>query len=210
VSSRVKRSRLDPQARKDLILDAAAHVVTTEGLAAVSMERLGRQAGVSKGLVYNYFPNRTLLLQSLLLRENRDYDRQQREAAESARDVETMVRVTTRTYLEHIAEKGILIQRLLSEPAIGAATSEMEEAGRRQAMDYLSTRLNLEHPLPPAIAALMVELTLGLTGAGGNYLDRKGCDLALLEDMLVDMILAAINAVRMRHTTWRNTQTLVG
>jgi TetR/AcrR family transcriptional regulator, fatty acid biosynthesis regulator len=209
VTQKTKRSRLDPEARKDLILDAAAQVVTTEGLAAVSMERLGREAGVSKGLVYNYFPNRTALLQSLLLRENRDYDRQQREAAQGARDVETMVRVTTRTYLEHIAEKGILIQRLLSEPAIGAATSEIEETGRRQAMDYLSTRLNLEHPLPPAIAGLMVELTLGLTGAGGAYLDRKGCDLSLLEDMLVDMILAAINAVRIRHTTWRNTHSLV-
>jgi TetR/AcrR family transcriptional regulator, fatty acid biosynthesis regulator len=209
VTDKLKRSRLDPQARKDLILDAAAQVVTREGLAAVSMERLGREAGVSKGLVYNYFPNRTLLLQSLLLRENRDYDRQQREAAQGASDIETMVRVTTRMYLEHIAEKGILIQRLVSEPSVGAATSELEETGRRQAMDYLTTRLNLEHPLPPAIASLMVELTLGLTGAGGAYLDRQGCDLALLEDMLVDMILAAINAVRTRHTTWRNSASLV-
>jgi AcrR family transcriptional regulator len=52
------RRRLDPQVRRDLILDEAARIVAEEGVSTVSMERLGREAGISKALVYNYFPSR--------------------------------------------------------------------------------------------------------------------------------------------------------
>ncbi|MEY4525984.1 MAG: hypothetical protein RIR57_1354, partial [Bacteroidota bacterium] len=50
----------------------------------------------------------------------------------------------------------------------------------------------------------MVELTLGLTGAGGAYLDRSGCDIDLLEDMLVTMIKANIAVVEAGYPNWRN------
>ena len=43
-----KRTRLSPQLRKTQILDDAARLILEEGLTAVSMERLGREAGISK------------------------------------------------------------------------------------------------------------------------------------------------------------------
>ena len=64
-----KRTRLSPEARANQILEQTADLIQREGLAAVSMERLARDVGISKGLVYNYFPSRDALLAALLKRE---------------------------------------------------------------------------------------------------------------------------------------------
>ena len=64
-----KRVRLAPEARQSLILDHAAEIVARDGVSALSMDSIGREAGISKSLVYNYFPNTTDLLRQLLQRE---------------------------------------------------------------------------------------------------------------------------------------------
>lgn len=198
-----RRTRMAPEARRELILDVTAQLVTLEGVSAVSMERVGKEAKVSKALVYNYFPSRNHLLQALLRRENRAYQLQQIQAAEAATDLETMVRATTRTYLHQVAAKGVLIERLMGEPAIAQSMSEIELQGREQTIDYLLSRINADKSLNPPLARMMVEVGLGITGAGGAYLDRTGCDIDLLEDMVCDMILASLRVTRERHHLWR-------
>lgn len=204
--SKPRRTRLAPEERAHLILDVAAQIVTNEGVSAVNMDRLGRDAGISKALVYNYYPNRNDLLRALLLREVRLYQDQQRDAAASTRDVDALIRITTRTYLDHIAEKGVLIERLMNEPAIATGMGDMERQDRKQTIEYLATRLNEGLTMPPNLARMMVELTLGLTGAGGAYLDRSDCDIDLLEDMLVTMIKANIAVVEASYPSWRNVE----
>lgn len=201
--SALPRTRLDPEVRRHSILDATAGLVTAEGLGAVSMERVGREAGVSKALVYSYFASRLGLLSALLDREISTYRQEQLQAAEAARDVPDMVRVTTRAYLDHVARKGVLIERLITEPALAKALEASDAQARRSTIQYLATRLNADGAMPEAIALMLVELSLGLTGAGGAYLDRSGCDIDLLEDMLVAMILSNIRAVREGHGQWR-------
>lgn len=199
-----RRTRLAPEERAQLILDVAAQIVTNEGVSAVNMDRLGRDAGISKALVYNYYPNRNDLLRALLLREVRLYQEQQRRAAENETDIDALIRITTRTYLDHIVEKGVLIERLMNEPAIATGMGEMERQGRKQTIEYLASRLNEGLTMPPNLARMMVELTLGLTGAGGAYLDRSGCDIELLEDMLVTMIRSNVTVVEANYANWRN------
>jgi TetR/AcrR family transcriptional regulator, fatty acid biosynthesis regulator len=170
------------------------------------MERVGRTAHVSKALVYNYFGSRNQLLSALLERETRMYRRAQRDGAEAAGDVASMVRVTTRAYLDHVAEKGVLIERLMSEPSLADALHQSDVDARQQTVAFLASRLNADGQMPDDIAMMLVDLTLGLTGAGGAYLDRTGCSIDLLEDMLVTMILSNIRAVRESHTAWSQSQ----
>ena len=113
-----KRTRLAPEVRRSQILDDAAQLILEEGLSAVSMERLGRESGVSKALVYNYFPSREVLLASLLHREQADLDSRGIERALEAKSYEELIRQTTRVYLEHTSERGALIQTLLADPSV--------------------------------------------------------------------------------------------
>lgn len=55
------------QDRKDAILDAAMHVFAEEGFHSASMSMVAKKAGISKGLIYNYFENKEELVQYLML-----------------------------------------------------------------------------------------------------------------------------------------------
>jgi hypothetical protein len=80
---------------------------------------------------------------------------------------------------------------------------EIELIGRQQTIDYLLNRINANKALSEPLARMMVEVGLGITGAGGAYLDRTGCDIDLLEDMVVDMILASLRVTQERQHLWR-------
>lgn len=52
--------------RKAAILDAALHVFAEEGYHSASISKVSKYAGVSKGLMYNYFESKQELLRTLL------------------------------------------------------------------------------------------------------------------------------------------------
>jgi AcrR family transcriptional regulator len=186
------RRRLDPQVRRDLILDEAARIVAEEGVSTVSMERLGREAGISKALVYNYFPSRNALLCDLLVREYRHFQAEARQAKEGVNDFESLVRVTTRAYLRHVAERGMLIQRLMNEPAVASAIRSVDAEGRQLTVAFFANEIAKSYHLEAAVAAMAADLLMGLTGAAGDYLSRTGSDVQTVEDIVVDMIKAAL------------------
>lgn len=190
-----RRRRLDPQVRRDLILDEAARVVLEEGLSAVSMEGIGRAAGVSKALVYNYFPSKPALLSELLIREYRNFRTRARAAAEGATDFESLIRLTTRAYLEHVAQHGALIQKLLGEPAAAQAIRSAEALGRESTVNFFGREVEREFGLPVETATTVSDLLMGLTSAAGDHLIRYGDDLAQVEDIVIEMIMAALRQV---------------
>lgn len=198
MAAAAKRRRLEPQVRRDLILDEAAGIIIAKGVSAVSMEGLGRAAGISKALVYNYFPSRAVLLSELLLREYRVFQRGGLAAAEHATDFEALVRVTTRAYLTHVATRGVLIQRLLNEPVVAQAIRGTEGEERQLTVRYFARAMSREFAVDAEVAATATDLLMGLTGAAGDYLFRSRGDIAAIEDMVVAMIMAAVRDLAAR------------
>lgn len=113
-----KRTRLSPDVRKNLILDHAADVIAAEGVSALSMDRLGKEAGVSKSLVYAYYPSMKDLLKTLLRREYRRLRDIQNEEGAKAETFEQLVRRVTRAYLTYMDERGLILDRLAAEPSL--------------------------------------------------------------------------------------------
>lgn len=54
------------QQSRRLILDAALRLFANEGYHAVSVSKIATQAGVSKGLMYNYFSSKEALLKGII------------------------------------------------------------------------------------------------------------------------------------------------
>lgn len=65
------RPRRDPDARPDQILAAAAALLVAEGPAALTMERVARDAGLAKGTPYLYFASKADLIAALRTRQVR-------------------------------------------------------------------------------------------------------------------------------------------
>jgi TetR/AcrR family transcriptional regulator, fatty acid biosynthesis regulator len=186
------RRRLDPAVRRGLILDETARIVLADGLSALSMEEVARAAGVSKALVYSYFPSKGALLAALLLREHASFQTKARMAAEGVRTLDALIRLTTRAYLGHVAERGPLIQRLLGEPQAAAALRDADGAARKATVGFFAQAIAREHPITLERAATVADLLMGLTGAAGDHLLREGGDAREVEDMVVEMIGAAL------------------
>jgi AcrR family transcriptional regulator len=197
------RRRLNPAVRRDLILDEAARVVLADGLSAVSMEAIGRAAGVSKALVYTYFPSKAALLAELLVREYRAFQVGARAAAAGADGFESLVRLTTRAWLDHVVARGALIQRLLAEPAAAQALQAAEGEGREATVAFFGHEIARAFAIPRPTAMTVADLLMGMTGAAGDHLARTGGDPAAVEAMVVEMIMAALQQVARDRTLAR-------
>ena len=191
--------RLDPEVRKHMILDKAALVVAAEGVSMVTMERIGREAGVSKPLVYAYFQNVTTLLQELLLRDQRRLWEAQTIAVSEAADFDDLIRLTTHTYLQHVEKSGMHIQRLMSEPSVAAVFQEHEHERRQRVVDFLSKEMAHKLNVPRDIANLVTELSMGMTGAAGELVSRGMVSRKKVEELLVCLYKGNIEALRVQY-----------
>jgi AcrR family transcriptional regulator len=186
-----ERRRLSPETRRALILDHTADIVAREGVAQLSVERIGKEAGISKSLVYAYFPNLTELLRELYQREMKQFRRLQAAAADKASTFEQLVRSITHVYLSYMHERGLLIERLQAEPSVSEA-HDPTEYSRDRAVDYLTEIVIRHFDLPREIARAATDISFGLPASAGAYLHRNNIDLKTLEDLTVTMIIGSV------------------
>src|SRR5215472_17851893 len=80
------------------ILDGASRAIAHHGLAKLGMNDVSEHAGVSRGTLYRYFPNRDELLQNLAEFERERFQRRVAEALRSAPPGAARMRVV----LQHV------------------------------------------------------------------------------------------------------------
>ena len=61
--------RMAPEQRREQLIDAALKVIVEQGYEGVSIEAIAREAGVTRPVIYDHFPNLGQLLQALIERE---------------------------------------------------------------------------------------------------------------------------------------------
>lgn len=66
LSARKKPSQIRSQETVQIILKAAAHILSKEGERKFNTNHLAKVAGVSVGSIYQYFPNKDSILQALI------------------------------------------------------------------------------------------------------------------------------------------------
>ncbi len=89
-AARVERQAGD--ARRELLLDAAAEAVAAGDADSVSMEAVAQRSGVSRALVYKHFANRRALLHALYERESAHLHLSMSQAVGRASTLEDMLR----------------------------------------------------------------------------------------------------------------------
>lgn len=192
--------RLSPEVRITSILDVTSKIVAIQGLSAVTMERVAKEAGISKGLVYNYFPDRIDLLAGLLERELAVTYEKVIDAVEGANDLESMIRYTNRIYLKHMQDKGAILQRLFSDPSVVEIVNERRHTAKEFSRNYLIKLIGKNFGLPENLSKFVIDLSAGLTSSAANYVyEQNDVDFQLAEDVCVDMTLAVAENIARRH-----------
>lgn len=62
---------MPPEQRREQLIDAALSVILEHGYGGVSIEAIAREAGVTRPVVYDHFPNLPRLIHALVEREER-------------------------------------------------------------------------------------------------------------------------------------------
>lgn len=126
--------RLAPDDRRRHLLAVARSIVESDGAAALTMETVARNAGVSRALLYTYFDNRSGLLRALWDEVATLWDVEpmppveQLIANSTPRQVfEERLVANTRWYFDQIERGGLLFYRLMSEPQLEASVEVLRK-----------------------------------------------------------------------------------
>ena len=189
-----KRTRLTPEARADNLLDAAATIICRNGLATFTMEGLAAEASVSVPLVYNYFPNRIELLQTLLKREFARFNHRTDTDAQQAESFEDIVRVAVKSNFEHYAP-GTVLPILITQPEIACVVKNRLAENSRQAADFLISRAAEHYRLDEDTARLIVQLSSGAAWSAAELAGKRGLRPEETLELTVNYIIAGIEAL---------------
>lgn len=195
VTAKATRRRLAPEDRVEQILNTAGQLIMDSGLTEISMERLGRDAGVSKALIYNYFPNLTDLLRALLEREIVQLREKGIGVIATCSDFPDLIRKTTRMYIEHIATRGTLLQRLWQEPSVARAVADKNLHSTNEATRYFVKQVRKEYDLPLQVAIAAVRMQMAMTETAAQHLSDSGNSIDLATDTCVRLLLGGLEAL---------------
>lgn len=187
--------------RRELFLDVTADLVRTEGLAAVTMERVATAAGLSKPVVYSHFADRGELLRGLLERCWRDVDSAVQARLSGATTFDQHLEALVVGYFDAIAAQGALVRLMIGnfshERVVEAARRARHRAAETEWSAFYQRRGGLTPEVADACAAIMRG---ALQGASEYWIDRPGTP----PDEAIDICLEIMRAGLVRLRRQRN------
>ncbi len=127
---------MPPERRREQLIDAALTVILQQGYGRISIEAVAREAGVTRPVVYDHFPNLGRLLHALVTREETLSLAQLEEiipARAQDRDTREVLTTSVRRFLELVASRPTT-WRLILLPLEGtpAIVGEHVQSGRER------------------------------------------------------------------------------
>lgn len=186
--ARASRQRLSPEVRREQLLNAAAGLVAREGVAAATLKRIARDAGVSETLVQSYFMHQAGVLTELARRELETIRAaQDAHIAEGSSPGDRLAR-STQAYLRQVDRRGALLQILLSNPKVRQGLREEKNAERKVRREAVVERFTSRTSLPSDVGVGATVMLTGLCLRAGRLLARKRLSLEQAESLSLSMV----------------------
>src|SRR3954451_20418238 len=100
-------------ALRDELIRACVALIEAEGIGAVSLRRVAREAGVSPGAPYHHFADRSALLAAITVRGSALLERELRQARDQAATAAAALGALVETYVRFAAENPAYIHLML-------------------------------------------------------------------------------------------------
>jgi AcrR family transcriptional regulator len=195
-SEKKSRQRLSPAVRRSQILDAAAAIVVRQGYLPVSIEQLGKAAGVSKALVYTYFPTQVDIFNALLERELTALLASGLDTASRVRDLEQAAVLSAMLYFEHVAHNGPLLHILVDDRYMRGRgdprLSRLRMAVLRRLVRLALTTLSI--PTREALAA--AQMMISIPEESGRMVFHQELEPGVARQICHSLIVSALVALR--------------
>lgn len=167
---------VDHDQQREALLDACFRAFAREGWASATMRKLAKEAGVSTGKLYHYFPDKQALLADLFaLVIRRDTDRVRNTLPDDA-PVPQRIHALFNFYREHATYLADLLRLALEvhrhEPSPASRQQVMDSVGQYRAA--MADILGVERLVADmAFSFLVGSITTGLLDPGSVDLDAQ-------------------------------------
>jgi AcrR family transcriptional regulator len=190
--ARAAYTRLQVDERRRQLLELGARLFATHSYAELSMARIAREAGISKALLYHYFPSKQDFFVATL----------QQGAEEIARRTEPdpdlppfeALRGSLDAFLGWIEENETAYRKLMesagSVPEVKALIDQIRDATSARILDGLGAG----DPPPPKLRAAARAWLWFMDGAILDWLEHRDLSRAELRDFLLASLAGSLNA----------------
>ena len=183
--------RLQVEERRRQLLERGAELFARHSYDELSMRRIAREAGISKALLYHYFPSKRAFFQATLAQAAEEL-RARTEPDPSLPPLEQLTG-SLEAFLELIDENALAYRKLMqSATSVPEVRDLVNEVRSRTALRILE---GLFPDGPPVKARLAVHGWLWfMDGACLNWIDHRDLPRDDLRDFLLGALLGALAA----------------
>jgi AcrR family transcriptional regulator len=185
-------TRMQVDVRRRQLLELGADLFARHSFAELSMARIAREAGISKALLYHYFPTKRDFFLATLL-EAAEEVRRRTEPHPDLSPGEALAG-SLDAFLGWIEENETAYRKLLesagSVPEVGALIDEVRDRTSARILDGLGAG---QHP-PPRVRAAVRGWLWFMDGAILDWFEHRDLSRAELRDFLLGSLAGALTA----------------
>ena len=185
-------TRMQADARRRQLLELGADLFARHSFGELSMARIAREAGISKALLYHYFPSKQDYFVATL-REAAEEVRRRTEPDPGLPPAEALAR-SLDAFLGWIEENELAYRKLVesagSVPEVGALIAEV----RDRTSARILTEVRAGDPPPPRLRAVARAWLWFMDGAILDWLEHRDLERSELRDLLLGSLAGAMAA----------------
>jgi AcrR family transcriptional regulator len=190
------RERLTPEARKAQLIDSAARMVVEQGFLPLPIERLAKSVGVSKALVYTYFPEPYDLINALLERELTGLLSGGLDVASQVDDIDKSAVLCAMLYFEHVARYGPLLHILLSDRYMVGHVERRLIRLRNVTLIRLARLAQRSLPLSKREVLAAIEMMTSIPEESGRLVFHQEIEATVAQKICRSLMMSALKALR--------------
>jgi len=184
--------RLDVDERRQQLLERGGELFTSHPYEELSMSRIAKEVGISKALLYHYFPSKQAYFEETLSA----WAEQLRERTEPNPDLSPVEQLTDGldAFLSLVEENAVAYRNLMRSAAGVAEIRELIEDVRRRTAERILEGLYPAEKAPPKARTAVSGWLWFMDGACLNWIEHRDIERGELRDLLLGVLMGALLA----------------
>ncbi len=192
---------MSPEARRQSIVDAAVELILELGHSGVTLEQVADREGISKALIYKYFPRREALLKAILDREFGALRGRGLDTIPEKIPVERIIRGTVEQALHYYNDHGPILRLLSSDPDVADLAQKGNRSSRSSTTGYFVNVLGKNYGVPEDVAVIAVTMVVNAPIHSMRYLRHQNIDIERTVEVWTEFIVGGWQALQKRYGT---------
>jgi AcrR family transcriptional regulator len=184
-------TRLDVDERRRLLLERGGELFTSHPYDELSMSRIAAEAGISKALLYHYFPSKRAFFEETLSA----WAEQLRERTEPDPELPPIEQLKSSlgAFLSLVEENALAYRNLMDSATGVPEIRDLIDQVRRKTAERILAELYPEGP-PPKARTVVSGWLWFMDGACLNWIEHRDIPRDELRDLLLGVLIGALVA----------------